>query len=33
MGWDVPAISGGYYQVAARRLLTQGYAPSSDNPK
>lgn len=26
MGWDVPAIAGGYYQTAARRLLTQGYA-------
>jgi alkylhydroperoxidase family enzyme len=26
MGWDVPAIAGGYYQVAAKRLLTRGYA-------
>ena len=25
MGWDVPALSGGYYQVAARRLLKHGY--------
>ena len=25
MGWDVPAIDGGYYKVAARRLLTRGY--------
>jgi alkylhydroperoxidase family enzyme len=25
MGWDVPAIAGGYYQVAARRLLKRGY--------
>ena len=25
MGWDVPAINGGYYQVAAKRLLKQGY--------
>ena len=26
MGWHVPAQSSGYYQVAARRLLTRGYA-------
>jgi alkylhydroperoxidase family enzyme len=26
MGWDVPAIAGGYYQVAAKRLLRRGYA-------
>jgi len=25
MGWDVPPRTGGYYQVAARRLLTKGY--------
>jgi alkylhydroperoxidase family enzyme len=25
MGWDVPAVSTGYYQGAARRLLTRGY--------
>ena len=25
MGWDVPAKESGYYQVAARRLLTHGY--------
>jgi len=25
MGWDVPAASGGYYAVAARRLLKSGY--------
>jgi alkylhydroperoxidase family enzyme len=25
MGWDVPPIAGGYYKVAARRLLTRGY--------
>jgi alkylhydroperoxidase family enzyme len=25
MGWDVPAISGGYYQVVAKRLLGRGY--------
>jgi len=25
MGWDVPAESGGYYQVASKRLLTRGY--------
>jgi hypothetical protein len=26
MGWHVPDPSSGYYQVAARRLLTRGYA-------
>jgi alkylhydroperoxidase family enzyme len=26
MGWDVPATAGGYYQVAAKRLLKRGYA-------
>ena len=26
MGWDVPALAGGYYQIAARRLLKRGYA-------
>jgi hypothetical protein len=26
MGWDVPAASGGYYKIAARRLLKRGYA-------
>lgn len=26
MGWDVPARSGGYYQVAAKRLLKRGYS-------
>jgi len=26
MGWDVPAIRSGYYQTAAKRLLTRGYA-------
>jgi len=26
MGWDVPALRSGYYQVAARRLLRRGYA-------
>jgi alkylhydroperoxidase family enzyme len=26
MDWDVPSRSGGYYQAAARRLLTRGYA-------
>jgi alkylhydroperoxidase family enzyme len=26
MNWDVPSRSGGYYQAAARRLLTRGYA-------
>ena len=25
MGWDVPDRHRGYYQVAAKRLLTQGY--------
>jgi alkylhydroperoxidase family enzyme len=25
MGWHVPDIAGGYYQVAAKRLLKQGY--------
>jgi hypothetical protein len=25
MGWDVPPVAGGYYQVVARRLLTRGY--------
>jgi hypothetical protein len=25
MGWEVPANSSGYYEVAARRLLTRGY--------
>ena len=25
MGWDVPEKTRGYYQVAARRLLTRGY--------
>ncbi|MEO8679854.1 MAG: hypothetical protein ABI665_12450 [Vicinamibacterales bacterium] len=25
MGWDVPASGSGYYQVAAKRLLTRGY--------
>ena len=25
MGWDVPAQAGGYYQLAARRLLKRGY--------
>jgi len=25
MGWDVPPLAGGYYQVAARRLLKHGY--------
>jgi alkylhydroperoxidase family enzyme len=25
MGWDVPAQSSGYYQIAARRLLDRGY--------
>jgi alkylhydroperoxidase family enzyme len=25
MGWDVPALAGGYYQTAARRLLKRGY--------
>jgi alkylhydroperoxidase family enzyme len=26
MGWEVPAVGGGYYQVAAKRLLKRGYA-------
>jgi alkylhydroperoxidase family enzyme len=26
MGWDVPPAGGGYYQVAAKRLLKRGYA-------
>ena len=25
MGWDVPPVTGGYYQVAAKRLLKHGY--------
>jgi alkylhydroperoxidase family enzyme len=25
MGWDVPARASGYYQTAAKRLLTRGY--------
>jgi hypothetical protein len=25
MGWHVPDEAGGYYQVAARRLLKRGY--------
>ena len=25
MGWDVPSRAGGYYHVAARRLLRHGY--------
>ena len=25
LGWDVPAAGSGYYQAAARRLLTHGY--------
>jgi alkylhydroperoxidase family enzyme len=25
MGWHVPDVAGGYYQVAAKRLLTRGY--------
>jgi len=25
MGWHVPSLGGGYYQVAARRLLKHGY--------
>ncbi len=25
MGWHVPDAAGGYYQVAARRLLKHGY--------
>jgi alkylhydroperoxidase family enzyme len=26
MGWDVPAVAGGYYQIGAKRLLKRGYA-------
>ena len=26
MGWDVPAVSGGYYQGAAKHLLKHGYS-------
>jgi hypothetical protein len=25
MGWDVPPQGGGYYQLAAKRLLKHGY--------
>jgi len=25
MGWDVPPQDAGYYEAAARRLLTRGY--------
>ena len=25
MGWDVPSRTSGYYQTAAKRLLTRGY--------
>jgi alkylhydroperoxidase family enzyme len=25
MGWDVPSRTSGYYEVGARRLLTNGY--------
>jgi alkylhydroperoxidase family enzyme len=25
MGWDVPPLADGYYQLAARRLLKHGY--------
>lgn len=25
MGWHVPELARGYYQVAAQRLLTKGY--------
>ena len=25
MGWDVPARGGGYYRVAAKRLVQRGY--------
>ena len=25
MGWHVPPVAGGYYQVAARRLIKHGY--------
>ena len=26
MGWDVPPVAGGYYQLAAKRLLKRGYS-------
>ena len=26
MGWHVPAIDSGYYQVTARRLIQRGYS-------
>ena len=26
MGWDVPAVGSGYYQVVARRLIQRGYS-------
>jgi hypothetical protein len=26
MGWHVPSLAAGYYQVAASRLLTRGYS-------
>jgi alkylhydroperoxidase family enzyme len=32
MGWDVPALEGGYYKTVAKRLLTQGYAPDLQTP-
>jgi hypothetical protein len=25
MGWDVPSVASGHYQVSARRLLKHGY--------
>jgi alkylhydroperoxidase family enzyme len=25
MGWDVPAVGGGFYDVSAKRLLKHGY--------
>jgi alkylhydroperoxidase family enzyme len=25
MGWDVPALTSGYYKAAAKRLLRHGY--------
>jgi alkylhydroperoxidase family enzyme len=25
MGWDVPAVSTGFYRASAKRLLTRGY--------
>lgn len=25
MGWDVPAVESGYYEMAARRLIERGY--------